>query len=73
MFFPLTHLFFNYTQVHSDMWRGYMNLPLHVPQVIQHDTVNHTFHFVDPLTGAHTQVSKTWLSSFNASKQGQKW
>ena len=55
--------------VHSDMWRAYNNLPLYVPPVVQHDTVNHTYNFVDPVTGAHTTQNiesywnriKTWL------------
>ena len=43
--------------IDSDEWRGYLNLPQFVPACIQHDTVNHTFNFVDPVTGTHTQVS----------------
>ena len=54
--------------VHSDMWRAYNNLPRYVPAVVQHDTVNHTYNFVNPATNAHTQHVesywnriKTWL------------
>ena len=43
--------------IHSDEWRGYLNLPQFVPASIQHNTVNHTFKFVDTVTGAHAQVS----------------
>ena len=43
--------------IHSDEWRVYLNLPQFIPACIQHNTVNHTFNFVDPVTGAHTQVS----------------
>lgn len=42
--------------IHSDEWRAYINLPLFVPNCVQHDTVNHTYNFVNPLTGTHTQV-----------------
>ena len=48
--------------IHSDEWRGYTNLPLFVPNCVQHDTVNHTYNFVNPITGAHTQVK---VSSFD--------
>ena len=42
--------------IHSDEWRGYINLPQHVPNCIAHDTVNHTYNFVNPANGVHTQV-----------------
>ena len=42
----------------SDEWRGYQNLPQHVPACILHNTVNHTYNFVGLNTGTHTQVSK---------------
>lgn len=42
--------------IHSDQWRAYINLPQFVQNCVGHETVNHTNHFVDPLTGAHTQV-----------------
>ena len=44
------------TVVHSDEWRAYINLPQHVANCAAHDTVNHTRNFVNPVTGAHTQV-----------------
>ena len=43
--------------IHSDEWRGYLNLPQFIPACIQRNTVNHTFNFVGPVIGAHTQVS----------------
>ena len=45
------------SMVHPDKWRGYLNLPQFVPACIQQKAVNYTFNFVDPVTGAHTQVS----------------
>ena len=43
--------------IHSDEWRGNQKLPQHVPACILYNTANHTYNFVDPNTGAHTQVS----------------
>ena len=37
--------------VHSDERRVYLNLPQFAASYIQHNTVNHTFSFVDPVTG----------------------
>ena len=47
--------------IHSDEWRGYYNLPQFVTACIQHNTVNHTYNFVDPAAGAHTQVGNRFL------------
>ena len=47
--------------IHSDEWRGYYNLPQFVTACIQHNTVNHTYNFVDPAAGAHTQVGNKFL------------
>ena len=47
--------------IHSDELRGYYNLPQFVPACIQHNAANHTYNFVDPVTGAHTQVSNKFL------------
>ena len=43
--------------IHSDEWRAYINLLQHVPNCIAHDTVNHTYNFVNQNNGAHAQVS----------------
>ena len=49
------------SEVHSDDWAAYRNLPLHVPNVSVHRVVVHQNHFVDPLTGIHTQeVESAW-------------
>ena len=50
--------------IHSDQWGGYMHgaiaaIPVIPPYI--HQSVNHTMHFVDPLTGAHTNhVENYW-------------
>ena len=40
--------------IHSDEWRGYQNPPQHVAAFILYNTVNHTYNFVNPNTGAQT-------------------
>ena len=48
------------TIVHSDQWAAY-NRVGSLPNVSGHDVVNHTYHFVDPTTGVHTQnVESYW-------------
>lgn len=59
--------------IHSDEWRAYINLPQHVPNCIAHDTVNHTYNFVNPQTGAHTQVfNNIWCSMSQFSFRSNK-
>lgn len=49
------------SELHSDDWGAYRNLPRYVPNVTVHRTVVHKNNFVDPLTGVHTQeVESTW-------------
>lgn len=43
------------SELHSDDWGAYRNLPRDVPNVTVHRTVVHKNNFVDPLTGVHTQ------------------
>ena len=45
--------------LHSDCWRGYINLPYFVPRCTLHQTVNHSSHFVDPITGAMAEHTAT--------------
>lgn len=49
------------SEVHSDDWGAYRNLARYVPNVTVHRTVVHRDHFVDALTGIHTQeVESAW-------------
>ena len=51
----------NNVEIHSDCWRGYLNLPNFVLRCAIHLTVNHSRHFVDPITGAHIQgIESAW-------------
>ena len=46
------------TIVHSDQWAAYRRIS---EMGYSHETVNHKLHFVDPLTGTHTQhVESFW-------------
>ena len=46
------------TTIMTDCWKAYDSLPQHG---FQHQTVNHSQHFVDPETQAHTQsIENTW-------------
>ena len=47
------------SEVHTDDWASYRNLARHVANVRVHRTVVHQNHFVDPLTGIHTQEAES--------------
>ena len=49
------------TTIHSDEWAAYNALGDHG---FEHLTVNHSLHFVDPTTGAHTQrIESLWAAA----------
>lgn len=51
------------TTIYSDCWRAY-NTELLRESGFDHYTVNHTYNFVDPTTGAHTQtIERFWGSA----------
>ena len=57
------------TDVHTDDWAAYRNMNQHINIVNVHRAVVHRYHFVDPVTGVHTQeVESCW----NNLKLGQK-
>uniref|UniRef100_A0A7M5VCQ3 ISXO2-like transposase domain-containing protein n=1 Tax=Clytia hemisphaerica TaxID=252671 RepID=A0A7M5VCQ3_9CNID len=58
--------------IHSDQWRAYINLPQFVQNCVGHETVNHTNHFVDPLTGAHTQNIESYWNRFKLKIKAMK-
>ena len=51
------------TTIMSDMWAAYGGIAA-MPMGYQHLQVNHTYNFVDPATGAHTQnVENSWKNA----------
>ena len=47
--------------IYSDEWRAYRNIQTLLG--LEHKTVNHSLHFVDPVTGVHTQAIEAYWSS----------
>ena len=52
----------------SDCWSAY-NTITSLPQNYQHETVNHSQNFVDPVTGAHTQHIKRYWPKIKKTKK----
>lgn len=49
------------TLIRSDQWAAYRNISQWPGVQYFHETVNHTQHFVDPVTGANTQrIESNW-------------
>ena len=50
------------TEIHSDKWPAYHDLEKHLQsENCSHYTVNHKKHYVDPLSGAHSQsIESNW-------------
>ena len=48
------------TVVHIDEWAAYGQMTS-LPNITSHAVVNHSFHFVDPITGVHTNnIESYW-------------
>jgi transposase-like protein len=55
--------------IHTDCWKGYRSADLQNAGMA-HDTVNHTYTYVDPISGVHTQcIEGTW----SAMKRGSSF
>jgi ISXO2-like transposase domain len=63
--------------VHTDLWRGYTDISEVLD--VEHRTVNHSLHFVNPVDGTHTNtIEGTWngmkikISSRKRSREGME-
>lgn len=52
-----------YSHIESDEWPAYFKY-FSKSNLYTHSTVNHTFNFIDPLTGSHTQTIEARWGSF---------
>ena len=57
--------------VHCDSWATYRNVQQLAP-VVQHNMVNHSLNFVDPVTGVHTQNIESYWNRVKMKFKGMK-
>jgi hypothetical protein len=70
MLLPVTQQFIlPGTTILSDQWAAYNNISS-CPEGYQHQSVNHSLHFVDPQTHTHTQnIENMWMCMKRKKKQ----